>query len=417
MAAFKRRKKDGGPHLDPAGLAAPLHPTLAEQVTAPLPPPTGPPYPSSPAPLPPPPGQPYPSSPAPSAAQHAVAPSTGSVTVGAHSSFPEPFAVAEVVGPTVVPQLVVGAPSPSVEPTVIGPAYRSFPFRPDVLIDGWSTDTITLRGVSQRGHLHRYNGAPRQDDFAAHQLPGGRVIVLVADGVSGAPQSHLGASTAIKQAADWLSSNLGQDVADTDWASLFRSTAWALTERTQALLGLPDPDPLRAEEQLATTLICAVIEPTGPGELRAHLVSAGDSSAWLLSSGQFLPLLGGKTSGGSAVASSAVAGLPRVPTDPAAVVVDVGADEVLLVGTDGIGDPLGTGHGGVGNLFREVLTGPTAPSLIEFAHAVDFSRETFDDDRTLVAVSPRAPTSPTSTDRRQPHRRGLGEPQPTGGPW
>jgi hypothetical protein len=38
------------------------------------------------------------------------------------------------------------------------------------------------------------------------------------------------------------------------------------------------------------------------------------------------------------------------------------------------------------------------PSLIEFAHMVDFSRETFDDDRTLVAVWPRRPDS-TDTGR------------------
>lgn len=44
---------------------------------------------------------------------------------------------------------------------------------------------------------------------------------------------------------------------------------------------------------------------------------------------------------------------------------------------------------GVGDLFRDVLTRPSPPSLIEFAHAVDFSRETFDDDRTLVAVWPK----------------------------
>ena len=54
--------------------------------------------------------------------------------------------------------------------------------------------------------------------------------------------------------------------------------------------------------------------------------------------------------------------------------VEIGLDDVLLLGTDGIGDPLGAGHGGVGNLFREVLGG-SSPSLIEFAHAVDFSRE------------------------------------------
>ena len=162
-----------------------------------------------------------------------------------------------------VPQIVVGSPSPSVEPSAIGAAYRSFPFRPDVVIDGWSTEAITVRGVSQRGHLHRYNGAPRQDDFALHDLPDGRVIVLVADGVSQAPQSHFGASTAIRQAAEWLRSNLGDDLADTDWLALLKSAAWALTERAQTLLGLDEPDPVRAEEQLATTLVCAVIEPTG----------------------------------------------------------------------------------------------------------------------------------------------------------
>ena len=99
---------------------------------------------------------------------------------------------------TDIPQITVGSPSPTVEPTAIGQGYLSLPFRPDVVIDGWSTEAMTVRGVSQRGHLHRYNGAPRQDDFAVHHLPDGRVIVLVADGVSQAPQSHIGASTAIR---------------------------------------------------------------------------------------------------------------------------------------------------------------------------------------------------------------------------
>jgi hypothetical protein len=70
--------------------------------------------------------------------------------------------------------------------------------------------------------------------------------------------------------------------------------------------------------------------------------------------------------------------------------VEIGLGEVLLLGTDGIGDPLGSGQGGVGNLFRELFSGTEPPSLVEFANAVDFSRETFDDDRTLIAVMPRA---------------------------
>jgi Protein phosphatase 2C len=303
--------------------------------------------------------------------------------------------VAEVIGATVVPQITVGSPSPPVEPSAIGEGYRSLPFRPDVVIDGWSTEAMTLRGVSQRGHLHRHNGAPRQDDFAAHRLPDGRVIVLVADGVSGAPQSHLGASTVTKQAAEWLHSHLGADVGHTDWLALFKSTAWALNERAQTLLGLDAPDPVCAEEQLATTLVCVVIEPAGGGGLRAYVVGAGDSVAWLLCGGQFIQVFGGKAVSDSGIASSAVVGLPRVPTEVVPVVVDVADGDVLLIGTDGIGDPLGTGQGGVGNLFREVLTKPCVPSLIEFAHAVDFSREAFDDDRTLVAVWPRKPVPPT----------------------
>jgi serine/threonine protein phosphatase PrpC len=248
---------------------------------------------------------------------------------------------------------------------------------------------MTVRGVSQRGHLHRYNGAPRQDDFGVHHLLNGRVIVLVADGISGAQQSHIGASTAIKQATEWLHSQLADNVADTDWLAMLKSTAWALNERAQSLLGLDAPDPVSAEQHLATTLVCAVIEPTGTGTLRAYLVGAGDSPAWLLSAGQFVEVLAGKTVAASGIASSAVVGLPRVPTEVTPHAVDIANDDVLLIGTDGIGDPLGTGQGGVGDLFREVLSKPSVPSLIEFAHAVDFSRETFDDDRTLVAVWPR----------------------------
>jgi serine/threonine protein phosphatase PrpC len=281
-----------------------------------------------------------------------------------------------------------------VEPSAIATGYASLPFRPDVVIDGWSTDTVTVRGVSQRGHLHRYNGAPRQDDFAVHHLPNGRVIVLVADGVSGATQSHIGASTAIKQAAEWLHSQLADDVADTDWPAMLKSAAWALNERAQSLLGLDAPDPVSAEQHLATTLVCAVIESTGAGALRAYLVGAGDSPAWLLSAGQFVEVLAGKSVADSGIATSAVVGLPRVPTEVTPQVVDVASDDVLLIGSDGVGDPLGAGQGGVGDLFREVLTTPSVPSLIEFAHAVDFSRETFDDDRTLVAVWPRKPPAP-----------------------
>jgi len=75
---------------------------------------------------------------------------------------------------------------------------------PDLVVAGWSTAGLTVRGASLRGHLNRAGGAPRQDDFAVCHLPGGRVIVVVADGVSQAPLSHIGASIATRQASQWL---------------------------------------------------------------------------------------------------------------------------------------------------------------------------------------------------------------------
>ncbi|MEY8019095.1 protein phosphatase 2C domain-containing protein [Mycobacterium servetii] len=284
---------------------------------------------------------------------------------------------------------MIGTASPDVEPGPIGDAFRSVPFRPDTVIDGWSSDAMTVLGASLRGHFHRYNGAPRQDDFAIHLMPDGRIIAVVADGVSAATQSHLGSSAVVNYAAQWLLSQAPSDSEETDWEALVKSTAWALTERAQVLFKTPDPDPGLAEKELATTLTCAVVEAVAPDAYRAFVIGVGDSGAWLLHDGQFHAVLDGKTVGEGGISSSAVSGLPRVPAQVEPSVVEFGHGDVLLLGTDGIGDPLGEGQGGVGNLFRELLGGSTPPSLIEFAHAVDFSRETFDDDRTLVAISPR----------------------------
>lgn len=306
-----------------------------------------------------------------------------------------PHAAATVVGQTAISRIIVGNPSPLFEPVPPDSPFQSTTFRPDTTIDGWSTTSMTVRGVTQRGHLHRFNGAPRQDDFAIHQLADGRLIVLVADGVSESRQSHLGASIAVKQGAEWLRNNITNyvndvnDLNDLNWIGLFQNAAYALTVSAQSLLNLPEPDPARAERELATTLIVAVATPRESGELEVDLLGVGDSTAWLLTNGEFRQLLGGKDAGGDGVASSAVVALPRVPSDLKPVKVRVAPGDVLLVGTDGIGDPLGNGDNAVGTLLASVLSQASPPSLIEYAHAIDFSRENFDDDRTLVAVWPR----------------------------
>lgn len=296
--------------------------------------------------------------------------------------------VAEVVGQTTIMPINVGTPSLQTKSAAVESTYRPMPYRPDTVVDGWSTDSLTVRGASIRGYLHRATGAPRQDDLAVHRLPNGTVIALVADGVSEAQQSHIGSTVAVRSAAEWLYSSLAEETGATDWHHCLASIAWALSEQCQRLLNLDEPDAERAEGLLATTLVCAVVEPIASGALRAHVFSVGDSGAWLLSGGTFRDVLAGSRSTSEGFATSEVTALPRVPNAVEVVVLDIQIGDVLLLGTDGFGDPLGDGSGGVGNLFREVLTGAGVPSLIEFAHALDFSRDAFDDDRTLAAIWP-----------------------------
>ena len=66
---------------------------------------------------------------------------------------------------------------------------------------------------------------------------------------------------------------------------------------------------------------------------------------------------------------------------------DFGPDDVLVLMTDGIGDPLRDGAGQVGRLPGGHV-GDARRSPLEFAAQVDFTRKSHDDDRTAVAVWP-----------------------------
>ncbi|MQY25988.1 protein phosphatase 2C domain-containing protein [Nocardia aurantia] len=284
--------------------------------------------------------------------------------------------------------IVVGRPTPVFEPVAVGDEFRRVPYRPDTVLDGWSTGAFTVRAASMRGHLHRHNGAPRQDDLAITHALGHRLNVAVADGVSGAAQSHVGATTAVRYASQWLADSAPAGDSDIEWHTLFQYAAWALIEQTVTVLGLPEADAGLADQLLVTTLVVGACDALADGTVSARLAAVGDSAAWLLSGGQFIPLLGGKSASAAGLSSSAVDGLPRVPAEIATARAIVRPGDVLLMGTDGFGDPLGGGDGQVGDLFRGLLAG-RVPSLVEFGHALDFSRETFDDDRTLVAIWPR----------------------------
>lgn len=284
--------------------------------------------------------------------------------------------------------------TPLFEPALVGkpsPVFESAPVTgaaqpPDVTLGGWSTPSACVRYTSLRGDSHRFDAEPRQDclEVTTHD-PTGAIVFAVADGVSSAKKSHEGARVATSVAVSLLlqSLTIGRDPS-LDWLNLVKECAQALVTHSQRYLDNREGRPEVAEADLATTLTAGVAVPTTQKGLSVKLVVVGDSLPWLLdSNGTFTDLIQARKDS-SGVFSSAVSPLPRVPQAATSLQLDVTLGSSLLVGSDGFGDPMGDGRGAVARHFRELLRTPPPP--LAFAHGLSFSRELFDDDRSLIAI-------------------------------
>jgi hypothetical protein len=302
--------------------------------------------------------------------------------------------------PSRLPPLSPGPAWPRVEVDVPGVAFEPGPppgpvgaAFPDTEVDGWSTGRFTVRAASVRGASHRYYRRPRQDSarVAAHDASGA-VVFAVADGVSSARYAERGARLASRAAVTALLRQLDQGGA-LDLAAVLREAAGRLLALAAAKVRAAGVADLERARLFATTLVAGVVRAEPDGGAVVELCRAGDSGAWILDRdcAAYAPLFAGKAGAGdgaddAVLDNTVVAPLPRLPAQPETAVVRLAPQHVLLVGTDGFGDPLGDGDGRVGRLFAREFAAPPAP--LWFAHLLDFSRETFDDDRSLVAVWP-----------------------------
>lgn len=249
-----------------------------------------------------------------------------------------------------------------------------------------------LRAASLRGLSHRSFGKVRQDEYGYRRTTDGRYLVIcVADGVGSGRLSHKAAKFVTTWGVKWLAGLLASMTPhEIDWGDFVRKVAMRLEERARRLLGAEAEGKQLREvaELMATTVLYAVFDLHAvDGAHPVHLVSVGDTSAWVLRNGVWEPQAAVKNDGAE-VYSSSVQALPMMPaTDPVAKQTTVRAGEALVLMTDGIGDPLGHGTGEVGRFLAEVWATPPASGL-EFAAHAGFARRTFDDDRTAVAVWP-----------------------------
>jgi hypothetical protein len=293
-------------------------------------------------------------------------------------------------------RMVVQPPSMPFEP---GPPKQSAYDILDTECEGWSTERFTLRAASVRGDSHRWprRAKPRQDCVRATVYERtGTLVFAVADGVSGAVHSEHGSREACRAAIETLVEQLERG-AEIDLGAVVRNAVARLAELTQWRLGTREAPSLKEVSDLfATTLVTGIVQLTQDGEVFVDLCRVGDSGAWVLDRTRapydaelYTPLFATKTGAGKKFVSNRVAALPQLPAELERIQAQLSERETLLVGTDGFGDPLGDGDGEFGAMFAEQLHTPPAP--LWFAHVLDFSRETFDDDRTLLAVWPLRP--------------------------
>ncbi|WP_326798100.1 protein phosphatase 2C domain-containing protein [Streptomyces sp. NBC_01808] len=266
---------------------------------------------------------------------------------------------------------------------------------PDTECDGWSTPLLTLRFATVRGAKHRYHRQPRQDAArAAVHEPTGSTVFAVADGVSSASHAELGAAEACRAAVRRMLELLSRQPGPVDLRDVAHHAASQLGELAQWQTGGREPEPGEVAGLYATTLVFGVAHSDSAGHT-VDIGSVGDSGAWVLdlAGSTYRALFASKTGSDSSVVSNEVRPLPRVPDPLPQVRVRPVPGQAVLIGTDGFGDPLGDGDGPVGALFARNLGAPEPPSPPWLAHLLDFSKETFDDDRTLLAIWPRAGAS------------------------
>ncbi len=271
--------------------------------------------------------------------------------------------------------LTVGEPAPAIEPRLAA----GEPYRPDTIADGGSAFGLTIRAASVRGLGKRYVGGPRQDDLclAMHSATS-TLIAAVADGVSAAPRSDLGAALAVRYASAAVARQL--DDGEIDWVSVFEQAAWALVSEGQRM----DLDP----GALATTLLVAAVSVgagagAGSQEVAVQVAAVGDSPAFRLHRRTYDPVVDSPSSDDGLIGGG-VAALPRDGRDVLTGSCTLGPGDALLLCTDGVALPLADGRGELASVLARELGTP--PDVVDFARLVDFSRSTYDDDRTLIAV-------------------------------
>jgi hypothetical protein len=121
--------------------------------------------------------------------------------------------------------------------------------------------TWRVVGASVQGSSHAASGLPCQDAAIWRALPGGALVLAVADGAGSAAHSDVGAAAAVVAAVESLAASTGDAVAagwpdaEDGWLTVMRAACAAAVESVAGVAANAGA-PVR---EFATTLTCAVV--------------------------------------------------------------------------------------------------------------------------------------------------------------
>lgn len=271
-------------------------------------------------------------------------------------------------------------------PSAMKPTPRRLPKQPDELlshvpdtaVDWVDLPTLSVRAVSARGHLHRWEGSVRQDQMALGRV-GDSLVLAVSDGLGSEANSHLGAAIATRLVTTWQELASPEAVAGAELdcspvAARMTSEAHARglaprTVRATLTFAVVDPEPKAGDEGMHWRVVVGQI---------------GDSHAFLLHDGRWSRVT--KKDGATDEDRSMSNVVDPLPDHVVAGLwhIEPRQGDVLALTSDGIGNLLEDDPVVADALAAQWQA--AAPSPAALLYVVDASVRSYDDDRTFMGI-------------------------------
>ncbi|MFJ9833674.1 protein phosphatase 2C domain-containing protein [Streptomyces sp. NPDC101169] len=252
---------------------------------------------------------------------------------------------------------------------------------------------ITVRAASVRGDSHNWQGTCRQDAMTVTRIgpPDAEMLLLaVADGVGSARYSHVGAHRATRLTAEYMdreaegiySALCAQN--ETELCGLANKAVTGVAHELRAgwQAEARREDRVYLDADYATTLHVLLV-PTDPRVRERVLFSVGDGGLLVLAEGRWHPV---NSMDDGTILDTRTEALPHAYSSVKASLLRTLPAEVLLLGTDGIINPLTQKDQAFADHLARAWGRPEIPSLSDFLWQAQTRAKSYDDDRTVICV-------------------------------